>query len=111
MSWRQPVARSVDQSPLSLWRTHSCVPCRDSYRHVFARAHEEASARLPTRHAGVRAPLLVLSYFSTSATSSGLSCSRKALVLALSNFGSDASMHRKNRSMDAREKPGTLNTG
>ncbi len=37
------------------WRTHSCVPCRDSSRHLFATANQ-ASPRVATRHARVHAP-------------------------------------------------------
>jgi hypothetical protein len=43
--------------PLLPWRTHSCVPRRDSPRRVFAR-QRRASAAVPTRHARVRAPRL-----------------------------------------------------
>jgi hypothetical protein len=43
------------------WRTHSCVPCRDSSRHLSpASSQPEASPRVATRHARVRAPLLSL---------------------------------------------------
>ena len=41
------------------WRTHSCVPRRDFSRRVFV-LERQASARLPTRHARVRAPRLPL---------------------------------------------------
>jgi glutamate dehydrogenase (NAD(P)+) len=40
-------------STRATWRTHSCVPCRDSSTSRVAR---QASARVPTRHARVRAP-------------------------------------------------------
>jgi hypothetical protein len=40
------------------WRTHFCVQRRDSSRRVFAPRHP-ASARVPTRHARVRAPRLL----------------------------------------------------
>ena len=36
------------------WRTQSCVLCRDSSRHMMSGIR--ASAGVPTRHAGVRAP-------------------------------------------------------
>src|SRR5262249_55839852 len=39
----------------AMWRTHSCVPCRDSSRRMG-----RASTRVWTRHAGVRAPQLKL---------------------------------------------------
>src|SRR6478672_5253613 len=38
-----------------MWRTHSCVPRRDSSRRFFGPEHR-ASTRVSTRHAGVRAP-------------------------------------------------------
>jgi VWFA-related protein len=37
------------------WRTHSCVPRRNSSRRALRHGHR-ASAGVPTRHAGVRAP-------------------------------------------------------
>ena len=43
------------------WRTHSCVPRRDSSRRVFAR-QSPASAGVPTRHARVRAPRLAWAF-------------------------------------------------
>jgi len=42
-----------------MWRGHSCLPCRDSSRHVFAfpiKCRRQASAWVPTRQAGVPAP-------------------------------------------------------
>src|SRR5207302_11308368 len=47
----------------------------------------------------------------TSETSRGPSPARNCRVASGSNFGSDASMHRKNRSVDARAKRSTLKTG
>jgi len=41
------------------WRTQSCVLRRESSRHFFD-PHQDASARVPTLHARVRAPQLVL---------------------------------------------------
>src|SRR5262249_7000308 len=48
---------------------------------------------------------------STSATSNGCSVVRNSFVPFKSNFGSLASMHRKNRSLDARLNRGALKTG
>jgi len=42
-----------------MWRRHSCLLCRDSSRHLFAdvtQCRKQASARVPTRQAGVPAP-------------------------------------------------------
>jgi len=36
-----------------VWRTHSCLPCRDSSRHLLT--GRQASTKVSTRHAGVRA--------------------------------------------------------
>src|SRR5262249_58625606 len=47
----------VGPSPVSvtdLWRTHSCVPCRHSCWHLWP--PRQASTRVWTRHARVRAP-------------------------------------------------------
>ena len=43
------------------WRAHSCVRRRDSSRRVFA-TQSPASARVPTRHARVRAPRLARAF-------------------------------------------------
>jgi len=42
-----------------MWRTHSCVPCRDSSRHLRGLRtvrRRWAPAWVPTRHRRVRAP-------------------------------------------------------
>jgi len=48
-------------SSRKLWRGHSCLPCRDSSRHISAGATDfrgQASAGVPTRQARVPAPQL-----------------------------------------------------
>jgi hypothetical protein len=57
---RAPVA-CRDEFVSTLWRTHSCVPCRDSSRHLD-RARIGVG-RVPTRHARVRAPRIGYSCF------------------------------------------------
>jgi hypothetical protein len=46
-------AKTFSTTIVMLWRTHSCVPCRDSSRHIFA---DQTSTRVSMQHAGVRAP-------------------------------------------------------
>ena len=37
---------------LAMWRTHSCVPCRDSSRHLASRPHSAAAPGIVLRSAG-----------------------------------------------------------
>src|SRR5579863_9196795 len=79
--------------------------------HVLAASGERQAPERPRRKEELAAHFIFRHHFSTSAISSGLSVARNALVLAISNVGSEASMQRKNRSMDARLNISTLKTG
>jgi hypothetical protein len=49
----------ISHSPQVMWRTRPRVPCRDSSRHPVGAQTGclgKASAKVPTRHAGLRAP-------------------------------------------------------
>src|ERR1019366_4364259 len=54
----ESAARRGGSMTMHPWSTHSCVPRRDSSRRVLLA--QQASARVPTLHARVRAPQLIL---------------------------------------------------
>jgi len=54
------------RSPSNPWRTHSCVPRRDSSRCLFV-PRAPASARVPTRHRRVRPPHFPVLFLAASA--------------------------------------------
>src|SRR5258708_7262763 len=82
-----------------MWRTHSCVPCRDFSRHACCTDHHvevSASTRVSKRHARVRAPL----NWHRHCEISGLECGQP--------FGAAAAFSGAERALRALGRPGGL---